>query len=309
MIRGRPWAALVACALAMACGRVPTERLAWRESWELVGLDAGGTVTAIRFTRGNTGLLRGQAHVVAEALPRNESPVHMHRGGAPWEVQSDDTSLRVGANGVALEGAEARIELREGSDAMDASLRLRTEAPAVPPVTLVPGDRQWILGVPVPRGRLVGAWRAGVQGAVVEGAGVLLRQSTDLLSPGTRRDLLVLFGEGVVVGVARAGDGTLAWVAEGSEVRTGRRATFRQQGRTLQVSLEPDLPVHLEVRLRRVQLVGDPGERLLLPERLLAPRLGLAGLRILRRGLGQGTVDGRAVAGQALRISSEPAEP
>ncbi len=291
--------------LLMGCSDAPQDHLSWREAMNLVVLDQSGMFIEAQLSHGNTGLLRGQAHLAMTILPTRESSVAMYRTAAPQAVSFDAEagSIRMVQNRLVEEGNSWTLHVREGREALDATLHLTARADEVAPVTLVPGQRQWILGAPVSHGEVNGAWRAGEQGGLVRGHGLLMRQSVDTW-PGAEpsRSSVYLITPDRSVVVESVGDSAMAWIADLDGVRTGSTANIQRRGRELKLTLEPDLPVTATIRLGQRNVVRAPWDHLLPVERLLARLVAGWPLRAHERGRATLTVDGATHSCPALLV-------
>ena len=234
----------------LACQGNPSDRLTWRESWQIVGLDADGTFIDGSVTVGNTGLLRGQGHLRVSLYPRTESPVLLHGGAGPNEVLIEKEEVRLGSDSLSLEEKTWTLAVREGQEALDATIRLTRPVGEVGPVTLQGGERQWLLGLPVPFGTLTGVWRAGEQVGLIDGVGCGIRQAGDAWPSDDRRSLYI-FTRSEMIGVELKGDEALAWMSDEDGVQVGHTAVITEGDRTLSVSLLPDLPFEAEISLNQ----------------------------------------------------------
>ncbi len=298
--------ALAACGVALAaCAGAPSDRLTWRESWNMVIMDEGGLLINAKLTRSNTGLLRGQGHLDVTVFPPHESAVVLRRTAPPQAVTADPGTGALGMLQDRLEQDQDgwTLNVREGRDALDATLHLAPSAPEIAPSTLVSGQHQWLLGVPVPHGQATGAWRAGEQGGLIRGQGVLIRQSTDTW-PGVEpaHSSLYLITPQRSIGVEQVGDRSVAWVADSTGVRTGASATIQRHGRQLELSLLPDLPITAQVRIGVRSIVREPWDHLLPFERPLARLLAGWPVSTHERGRAQITTDGATVTSTALLV-------
>lgn len=295
----------VACLVLTACVSAPADRLAWREAWNLVIMDDGGLLIEAELSRANTGLLRGQGHLAMTIFPRAESAVVLRRTTPPGAVSSDPISGSIDMTFDRLEHDRDgwTLHVREGRDALDATLHLTQSAPELAPTTMVEGQRQWVLGVPVPRGQATGAWRAGEQGGLIRGQGVLVRQSSDTW-PGSEpaRTSLYLITPERSIGVEQVGERSTTWVADSDGVRTGTTASIQRRGRQLDLSLEPDLPITAQVRLSARAIVREPWDHLLPFERLLARLLADWPLRTHQRGRAEIRVADQTFTSTALLV-------
>ncbi len=268
----RPLAALLVSVL-VGCVGAPADRLSWREATKLVLADDSGMFMEARISRGNTGLLRGQAQLELTVYPARDSAVQLLRTAPPQAVifDPDGGSLRVLSNRLEQDQDGWTLHVREGQEALDATIHLTPEVGELPPVTLVEGQRQWLVGAPVPLGQVTGAWRAGKQGGLVRGTGMLIRQSTDTW-PSTDQGAssLYLFGNDLTLAVETVGQRSLCWLVTPEGLRSGGDATLERDGRRLAVSLEPSLPVTASVKLQRQSVSRERWDHLLPFERLFA---------------------------------------
>jgi hypothetical protein len=295
--------------LAGGCASAPADKLSWREAWNLVVMDQSGLAIDAQLSQSNTGLLRGQGHITMTVFPPRESAVVLRRTAPPQAVRfaPEDGTLRLAHDHLVRSGDGWTLHVREGQEALDATIHLTPRAPELPPTTLVEGQRQWLLGAPVPHGQVTGAWRAGQQGGLIRGYGVLVRQSTDTW-PGAEpsRSSVYLITPQQCIGVEQVGDSSLAWVASPEGVRSGSSAKVQLRGRKLVINLEPDLPVSATVRIGPRSVSREPWDHLLPGEGLLARLLAGWPQRTHQRGLAQIVVDGDAVTTTALLVHGRP---
>jgi hypothetical protein len=306
MIRG--WTSALLGLLLVGCASTPSERLTWRETWNLVVADESGLLIDARLQRGNTGLLAGQGHLGVTVIPTKESVVTLDRTAPPVAVSVDAErgDLRLVHNRLVHDSDGWTLHIREGREALDATLHLAPSAPELAPATLVEGQRQWLLGVPVPHGVVNGAWRAGKQGDLIRGHGMLIRQSTDTW-PGDQpaRSAVYIIGPERSVGVELVGDQSLAWLVDEEGLRSGRTATVTRTGRKLLLDLRPDLPVTAKLRLGIRTVVREPWAHLLPFERLAARLLFGWPLRSYERARAELEVDGEKSVSAALARHGE----
>ena len=226
------------CVLAMValttvgCTAAPSDRLTWRESWELIVLTGGGQVVDARMTVGNTGLLRGQGHLRLDRWAEGTSPIHHHRRAAPGEtgVWPERERVRMGADLLDLE--RHTWTLRVHSDDAQGVIHLApTDALKVAPAVGMTPTGQWSMTASVPTGRASGWVEAGKRGGQVDGRGFLLYRGGDGMPRGARRTLLLQGGD-LSVGLEEHGDLTLAWLHTGGAAldTTGARLVETREG-------------------------------------------------------------------------------
>ncbi len=301
--------ATLLCLALAGCATAPSDRLSWREAWNLILLDEGGLLLEAQISRSNTGLLRGQGHLTMTVFPRQESAVVLRRTAPPQAVsfEAEAGSLRLVQDRLERSAEGWTLHVREGRDALDATIHLSPSAPELPPVTMVEGQRQWLLGAPVPHGQVTGAWRAGQQGGLIRGHGLLVRQSSDTW-PGTEpsRSSIYLITPDRSIGVEQVGEHSLAWVAGPDGVRSTTTASVQRHGRKLDISLEPDLPVTASVRIGPRAVSREPWDHLLPGEGLLARLLVGWPQRTYQRGRATLVMDGESVTTTALLVHGRP---
>ncbi len=294
-----------ACALLVACASAPEDRLTWRESWSLIAADESGLFVGARLRRGNTGLLRGQGQLDVTVFPPSESAVVLRRTAPPQAVRVDEASgtQALMHNGLVRSSDGWTLHVREGRDALDATIQLVPEAPELAPTTLVEGQRQWAVGAPVPHGAITGAWRAGKQGGLLRGYGVLVRERADTWpgdDPGRASTYLITPLRSV--GVEWVGERAVAWLASPDGLRTSETVSLERSGRMLTIDLAPELPVSAKIRVGVRSVVQHPWDHLLPFERWIARLAAGWPMRTWERGRAQLTVDGETTTTAALMV-------
>ena len=244
--------------LATACGRNPSEQLSWQETWEIVAitddayfLDAAMTVT-------NSGLLRGQGHVVVNLLRAGDSPIPLHSSIAPSAVDLHPRGdyLRMGSNTLDVERSGWTMSVREGESALDATIHLSADTlpripgsqaiPSVPPTTLVDGARQWVVGSPVPLATLNGAWRSGDRGGIFQGAGMAIHRAGDIW-PLDRHKRFSFYAcdQSWSIGIEQIGEHAVTWLATADGVQTGHTLSIKTSPSRVALNLEPDIQARI----------------------------------------------------------------
>lgn len=221
-------------------------------------------------TSGNLGLLKGQGHLAVALMPRRESPLNLRRHGAPSSVEISERgdSVRLLGNSLSRQADGWLLEVREGREALDATIQLQAvenmPAERLSPMTMVSGERQWIVGCEMPRANLNGAWRSGLRGDLLRGEAILLRRAGDAL-PGPELDRLSIyaFDPSFVLGIERTGEQVFAWFSDDSGTRQTRKVEIREQEGALRFDLSPEIPVKGSVLLKREPLVVYPWDHLL----------------------------------------------
>lgn len=311
--------ALLLLAAIVACEEVPSDRLTWRESWEMTSIGEDGTVLHGRVVVGNTGLLRGQGHVVLDVLPPSGTPIQLRRDVPPSALtrSEDGRTLVLGGDELAAGPDSWTLSVREGYSALDATIVLSADqlpadpttggVPEVPSTEILTGERSWAVGVPLPLATLAGAWRAGEQGGLLRGAGMAVRRSGDTLPSGDPpRTSLHVCDPRWSLGVETAGTSGIAWLADATGVRTSRSVVLSRDGGRVLVDLAPDLPVTVRVQLEDRVIYASPWRHHLLFERWLVRLLLAPEGRETRRGRARVRTGEKSLEARAVYVLSAP---
>lgn len=284
----RRWLLLGVSWLA-ACGRGrPEDSVRWRESWELLGALEDGSALDARVGVSNTGLLRGQGHLHLARWYPHESVVSTSLDAPPQVVRLDPDrqSLALGRDGLqAQPDGSWRFDL-VGAD-VGATVTLRPEQGAPPPVITLEGGGQWASEAVVAGGDLTGLLESGKQGGLMHGRGVLLHRGGDARLSG-ERDAAFVLGSGLVVGYDVQGESRLCWAwADGVAQDTrDARLTWQADGTAL-LDLRPGADLWVLLRPRATGGSVDPYEHLLFFERPLVGLIETPLPRTLRRALAE----------------------
>lgn len=292
--------------LVVGCTAAPSDRLTWRETWELIVLTGNGQIVDSRVTVGNTGLLRGQGHLRLDRWADGASPIHHHRVSAPGEtgVWPERERVRLGADLLDLE--RHTWTLRVQSDDVNGVVHLApTGSLKVAPAVAMTATGQWSMTASVPAGRASGWVEAGKRGGQVDGRGFLLYHGGDGMPRGPRRALLVQGGD-LSIGLEEHGDLTLAWAHVGGEALDTEGARL--------VEVDGGWAAELPAAETTISLVGRKvggttavHGGMLGPERLGPAALGQRGLRTVQAV--QATVvrpgSTQIVPGVLLQVSDE----
>jgi len=264
-----------------ACARAPTARVTWRETWETVALTDDGMLLDARVTIGNTGLLRGQGHLVLDFVPPSSTPLEVRRDASPAAVHQapDGSTIHFLTDSLEMKPDAWTLVTREGYDVMDATMVLAgnlippgSEHPStVPPTVLVEGSRQWTVGAPIPLGTLAGAWRSAEQGGLLRGYGCTIHRSGDISPSGTpERTAVYAFGPDWSFVAETRGSTGIGWYADAAGVRTSRTVSLTRDGDRIRVSLEPQVPVVANLEAGEIAMVSHPWSNLIFFERWTA---------------------------------------
>lgn len=279
----------------VGCGERPQDALGWSERWELLGVLEQGGVLDARVWVGNTDLLRGEGHLRFDRWLEDESPLLSGLDAPPQAVELDEDrqGLRLQTSGLSrLPDGGWRLALAE--DEIDASVTISPTSAPVAPVSTLVGGGQWAEEALVPQGTLLGWAEAGQRGGLIRGRGVLLHRGGDGW-PGGSRQVVVLLGEGLSVGLDLQGGQRFAWALVQGAPLDASAATLSEDGRTL--DLRPAAP--LWATIKEVPLgAREPDPALLLLERPFRGVLRASGGRQISRALAEVHVNE-----QTLRVS------
>ena len=273
--------------LLAGCTRAPTERLFWREAWEMIAITDDGTLLDARTAIGNTGLLAGQGHLTMDMVSHTSTPLQIRRDASPSAVHrtAGDHLIRLLGDELQIEDSAWTLVVREGQSALDATIVLANDIlpidvsadatarrrPQVPATTLVEGAQQWMVGAPLPAATLAGAWRSGEQGGILRGYGMAIRRSGDLPPSGdpVRTGVYIVaprwsFAAEVI------GDAGIGWFADETGVRTSRTVKITREGRRVLVALQPEVPMDARVDLDDTAVTHRAWAHFLLFERWAA---------------------------------------
>jgi len=310
--------------LTPGCGTAPDQSLTWRESWEVLVLGNEGDLVDARITVGNTGLLRGQAHLRTERWAPDEAPIIYARDIAPVEVNqdADGTVVHLGYDGLA-QGEDSTAPqdwtLRARDDA--ARVLLHVEPYGIDPSAIPPVGTEadgWKQSAPVPLGRITGWVSAAGRGGLVEGYGALLRRGGSRARTPPRQTILVA-SQTVSICVDRQGDQTLSWMWLDGALQDPGDAALSLRGFDVSAVMARPAPGHpstiafsngVTVELHLSQKVRGRRlhyEHLLPAEQRLLSWLNLWTERRVRRGWARITANGGDQIAPAVVVEVGPA--
>lgn len=280
--------------------------LTWAEQWELLVLDPGRSTLDVRFTRGNSGWLKGSASVRGAAISKEEGTLLFGLDGAPGDVEVLDAGLRVGPDLLRGHSGGWELQLQEGGELGDPrNLRLNIQTAGDPAHSLeMPG---WSVRPMELMGRSNGYVSTSGRNALLGGKALLIHRSGERPSSwqGSAHTTVFVTAPGVSIGIDQSGaqalawaniDGTLAWA---DAVLTGGF----EEGWTLDFS--PELPLRVEIRTRGQSYVSDPYEHLSAPEASLLQLSRGNLVRELRTGRAKIHVGDQLLQGSAVVVLTQ----
>lgn len=207
------------------CSRAPQQRLAYRESWELLGLALPVGVIDARIAVGNTGLYRNQGTVVLDRFGVDLDSVHYLRRSGPGETERSADGRHLVLSDDLLDGGPTesggeRWRLRVRGEEANAIVEVRGTTGG-PVASTVAGGGQWSQEPVLVDGTLHGWLEAGKRGGRLDGRAVVLRRGGDGLVDAPRTTVAV-FCDGLSVGVDQHGELGSAWRVPGTGAATGR---------------------------------------------------------------------------------------
>jgi len=284
----RSWT-LLACVALSACGGArPEDSIRWREGWELLGALEDGSALDVRVSVSNTGLLRGQGHLRLERWYPQEGPVITSLDAPPPVVHldADRRGLALGRDSLrAQPDGSWRFEL-VGAD-VGATVTLRPEQRATPPVITMAGGGQWASEAVIPAGVLTGLLESGKQGGLLHGRGVLLHRGGDARLSG-ERDAAFILGSDLALGYDVQGGSRLVWAwADGVALSVNDARLEQQPDGTALLDLRPGADLWVRLHPRATGGDIDPYAHLMFFERPLVRLLETPEPRALHRALAE----------------------
>lgn len=284
----------------------PEQGLTWAEQWELLVLDPGRMTLDLRITRGNSGWLKGGASVRGAAISREEGTLLFGLNGAPGDVESLPSGIRVGPDILRGHAGGWELQLQEGAEMGDPrNLRLNIETAGDPNNSLELQD--WSVRPLELMGRSNGFLSTTGRNQLIGGKALLLYRSGEKPASwqGTPHTTVFVTAPGVSIGIDQSGaqalawaniDGTLAWA---DAVLTGG---FEEGWR---LDFSPELPLIVDIRTRGQRHVSDPYEHLSAPEATLLHASKGSLRRELRTGRAKIQVGDQALQGSAVVVQTQ----
>lgn len=288
--------------LACAQGQ---DSLRFQETWEVLLLDADRSVMDVRFSRSNTGTLKGTPSVRAELGRRDQPTVRFGFDGWPGDFQAyEDGGVRIGPDKLRQASPTWELSLQEGAeigDARDARLLLAGTGASTEPHALGEG---WTGTVEELYADVHGFLRSGARDQLVSGRGVVLHHAGDgspVLS-GTDRTLVVVLADGLSIGAEQVGAHGMGWALIGDVAVDGDPLLTQVDDENWSIDFAPDYPLTVQVRARAQVIQSDPWEHLTKAE-LAALDVALGHpTRTVRTGRAAVEVEGRTVQASAVVV-------
>ncbi|MCB9797841.1 MAG: hypothetical protein H6741_34610 [Alphaproteobacteria bacterium] len=294
---------MIALLLSLACA---PSSLTTQETWELLGIDRNGALIDMRWTAGNTGLLRGSGRSrVAYLSPRN-IPLEYGRAGAPEEVSHPpEGGLVIGPDEVVPSADGHAWTFRTRGDDFSMRLSLVPSGPPASPLVMQQ-DGTWMVEAPVTRGALQGFLTTGRRQELVDADALLLRRSGDAPPAlrGTQRMGVYVIAPDLSVGIDQTGAEALSWVLVGDRMwahEPGLLTRHEDGGFVMDFRPSADLVVRV-IPVRQPRLASDPVDHLLAPERWLLQRVAGLPVRRVRAARAELTVAGVRRTAPALSV-------
>ena len=186
--------------LLLACSSfIPTER----ESLELLALTDNGDIFEVRFTKGDTGIFKGQGHVRVHRWIREQTPMSYILNTSPADTNIDATSARFGPLKLYKNNNSWSLYIR--SEELNASA---TFAITTTPVTKT--EKDWTVEVLEQNGDFRGWASAQQRSAPINARATLVhRHGTGILTD--PKETLIMFGKNFHLGIEKQGDLELIW--------------------------------------------------------------------------------------------------
>ena len=257
---------MIGLALLLGCGS-GLDALTYQETWELLGINTNGALLDARFSRTNTGVLRGQGHARIDWLFPRQTPIFYGRDALPQDtVAGEVPGIQVGPDHILHQSGQWDLQVSAGE--FDARIQLETQVPG--PGALHWDDAQgepdsWTVTSQVALGELGGFLRAGRRDSVVQGHGALLqRHGADPPGlAGTRRSTALVLEEGLTIGIDQTGSRALAWAVVGPLAFDASTASLhRPEAGVVELDFRPSADLVARLHTRKPHLRRRPWEHL-----------------------------------------------
>lgn len=288
----------------LACAQ-GEDSLRFQESWEVLLLDADRSVMDVRFSRSNTGTLKGTPSVRAELGRRDQAPVRFGFDGWPGDFEAyEDGGVRIGPDKLRQQSPAWELSLQEGAemgDPRDARLLLAGAGASSDPHALGEG---WTGTVQEIYADVHGFLRSGARDQLVSGRAVVLHHAGDrppVLS-GTERTLVVVLADGLSIGAEQVGAEGMGWALIGEMAVDADPLLTQIDEENWSIDFAPEYPLTVQVRARALVIQSDPWEHLTKAElAALSVTLGQP-IRTVRTGRAVVELDGRTLQASAVVV-------
>ena len=299
---------MIGLALWLACGGGP-DALTYQESWELLGINTNGALLDARFSRTNTGVLRGQGHARIDWLFPRQTPIFYGRDALPRDTVVGETlGIQVGPDHILKQSGQWDLQVNAGE--FDARIQLQEQVPG--PGALHWDDQgesdTWTVASHVALGEIGGFLRAGRRDSVVQGHGALLTRhgTTPPGLSGTRRTTAVVLEEGLTIGIDQTGSRALAWAVVGPIAYDASTAAIhRPEPGVVELDFRPSADIVARLHTRKPHLRRFPWEHLTWLERHLVGLVKGIPVRRLQAARAEITVAGESHRAKGLVVVTD----
>ncbi len=256
--------------LACATGE---SSLLFQESWEVLAINNDNSLLDIRFSRGNTGILKGQGQSRFDLVLGKEVPILYGRNALPRDTQTHaENGLVVGPD--TLKKVSGGWDVHFQSTDLNARLRLQDQEGAEPATGSQSGS--WSVEAPSTLSQVEGFVHAGSRSDLINGQGVVLHRFGDD-PPGLRgstRGAAFILDKNLSLGVDQRGANALAWAhTEGRNWNAETAVVKRLSDGIVEMDYRPSAPIVARLEPGQSRLRRQPWEHLYGLERWL---LGIA---------------------------------
>jgi len=226
--------------LLLACG-TGRDALTWQESWELLAIQTDRSLLDARFTRSNTGLIRGQGHVRLDQVAPREVPILYGRDALPRETL-DVGAISIGPDQLIQNGDSWELTIRSGE--VDVRITLDSDSTFHSPHPIQRNG--WEVEALVTNSTVQGFIRAGDRSSLIQGRGVILHRkgSRPPGLKGTHRLSAFVVDNHVSLGIDQTGADALAWAYGNGRSWTSDTALIRRlEGGVVEMDYRPGAPI------------------------------------------------------------------
>jgi len=258
--------------LLLACATGESS-LFFQESWEVLAINNDQSLLDIRFSRGNTGILKGQGQSRFDLVLGKEVPILYGRNALPRDTEpTPETGLAIGPDKIQQtpEGWDVQFQSSE----LNARLTIQNQPNVETVQTRL--SPSWQVDAPSTLAHIEGFVHAGTRSSLINGQSVVLHRYGD--DPpglrGTTRVAAFVLHEDASLGVDQRGVNALAWAhTEGRSWNAETAVVKRLSGGVVEMDYRPSAPIVARLEPGKSRLRRQPWEHLYGLERWL---LGIA---------------------------------
>ncbi|MEE2751403.1 MAG: hypothetical protein VX519_08225 [Myxococcota bacterium] len=243
--------------------------LFFQESWEVLAINNDQSLIDIRFSRGNTGLLKGQGQSRFDLVLGKEVPILYGRNALPRDTQpAPEAGLLIGPDKIQQvpEGWNVQFQSSE----LSARLTIQDQPgnePLEPPLS-----DSWQVAAHSTLAHIEGFVHAGTRSNLINGQSIVLHRYGD--DPpglrGTTRVAAFVLSEDASLGVDQRGTDALAWAhAEGRSWNAETAVVKRLSEGVVEMDYRPSAPIVARLEPGKSRLRRQPWEHLYGLERWL----------------------------------------